>query len=84
MMPLTDALKMACNSVVLTRVMDFRDDLDLTVYEIGQIHRFLEDNCPMFTLSIPEIRLLFRSYQKKRIHPKKKKTNSSKQLSLYA
>jgi hypothetical protein len=83
MIPLTQSLQIAFNSVIRSRpTPPSKSNEDLSLHEFAYILQFLADNCPAFAVSREEITLLFRSFQRKRVHKKQK--NTAKQLSLYA
>lgn len=84
MIPLTESLRMAFQSVLRFRELELPEGAknlpEIATYELNRINTFLNDNCA-FKLSDDEIRLLFRSFQYKRT--RKKQKNVSRQLSLY-
>lgn len=81
MIPLTQSLKMAFDSVILARNAASKKNPQLDVREFTRIYCFLRDNCPQYVLTAKEIDNLFISYHKKRFCKKAKQP--IKQLSLY-
>ncbi len=88
MIPLKDTLSLAFKSVIEGRKLaaayenkDILPDEKLSLLEVMYVQKYLHDNCPGFPVSRDEIRLLFKSFQKKRNKSKKQKRFS--QLTLF-